>query len=71
MNHSSPNGNSPLMFAVNLNKCDVIKHLIEQGAALNHWNTQCDGATALHLAVLLGNCICCTDQLIARLSQVL
>lgn len=48
------NGNNALLYAISKNDLEAVKVLAELGADLNYWNQQSDGATALHMSVLLG-----------------
>lgn len=54
INEPADNGNNALLYAISKNDLEMVKTLAELGADLNYWNQQSDGATALHMAVLLG-----------------
>lgn len=54
VNEKSVNGSSPLFYAVNKNDHEIAEVLLKLGADINVWNEQCEGATPLHSAVMLG-----------------
>lgn len=56
MNQAAENGNTPLHAAVNTGKMHLVSLLLHYpGINVNIPNQQCDGASALHLAVVYGN----------------
>ncbi|XP_050822699.1 protein FAM220A isoform X3 [Gopherus flavomarginatus] len=55
VNHAAENGNTPLHAAVNTGKMHLVSLLLHYpGINVNFPNPQCDGATALHLAIVYG-----------------
>ena len=54
MNEHSDNGNSLLMYAINKTNRKAVEFLIEQKVHVDYWNEEAEGATALHLSVMLG-----------------
>ncbi|XP_032658055.1 protein FAM220A isoform X2 [Chelonoidis abingdonii] len=55
VNHAAENGNTPLHAAVNTGKMHLVSLLLHYpGINVNFPNPQCNGATALHLAIVYG-----------------
>ncbi|XP_072453946.1 protein FAM220A isoform X2 [Notamacropus eugenii] len=60
VNQAAENGNTPLHAAVNTRKADIMSLLLRFAEIdVNAPNHQCDGATALHLAVIYGHLDIC------------
>jgi len=56
LKEQSPNGNSPLMFSINTGNLSMMNILLEKcEGEMDYANDQADGATALHLAVIIGS----------------
>lgn len=56
INQVAENGNTALHAAVNTGKMHLVSSLLHYpGINVNVPNPQCDGATALHLAIAYGN----------------
>jgi len=55
INHKSENGSCPLLYAVNKNDHEIAEVLLNLKVDVNVWNEQCEGATPLHSAVMLGD----------------
>jgi len=56
MSERSDNGNSLLMYAISKTNRKAVEFLVEQKVHVDYWNEQAEGATALHLSVILGEC---------------